>query len=427
MRGKLGDLCIIEKGKTGISKAKPGKYTLITTGSEYKTTDSYDFDCKAVCVPTVSSTGHGHASINRIHFYDGKFGLGTILARITSKDESQLMTEYLYLYLSIYKDQVLVPLMRGSANVSLTIKSLQSINIDVPNIEFQKSVIKLYNEVSPLHLNLIRENNEMLEYKGMLKRKILEDAFNGKLISKEKSGSVTELLVDINAIREELIKSKIIKKPRELPDIDSEEIPFSIPTNWKWVRLGEIGQIVGGGTPKSNIREYWENGDVAWITPADLNGLDSKYISKGKRNITKLGLENSSARLMPKGTVLFSSRAPIGYVAIAENDISTNQGFKSCVPYVQEMSDYIYYFLMFDAIRINEKASGTTFKEVSGTEVSRILIPIPPLSVQKMIVERIELLFELIRDLEKELLNRQKAIEKFIEVALWEKFEIKTS
>ncbi|QRH07916.1 restriction endonuclease subunit S [Bacillus paranthracis] len=124
-----------------------------------------------------------------------------------------------------------------------------------------------------------------------------------------------------------------------------EDKDYELPIGWSWVKLGQIGQIVGGGTPSTKVAEYFSENEVAWLTPADLNGLKGKYIGSGRRYISKLGLEKSSAQLLPKGSVLFSSRAPIGYVAIASNDLSTNQGFKSCVPYILELNEYLYYYL----------------------------------------------------------------------------------
>ncbi len=108
-------------------------------------------------------------------------------------------------------------------------------------------------------------------------------------------------------------------------------MPNNLPPNWDWVKLEDIGEIIGGGTPSTRVKEYFD-GNIAWITPADLTGYKNKFITFGKRNITEEGLKNSSARIIPKGSILFSSRAPIGYVVIAASDLTTNQGFKSLVP-----------------------------------------------------------------------------------------------
>lgn len=149
------------------------------------------------------------------------------------------------------------------------------------------------------------------------------------------------------------------------------------------MKLSEIGDIVGGGTPSTKVVEYYEGGDIPWITPRDLSGYQNKYISRGERNITELGLKNSSAKLSPKGTVLFSSRAPIGYVAIASNEISTNQGFKSIIPNNKvTTSEFVYYLLIYNTDKIKNISSGSTFKEVSGKTMKNFEVLMPTLKEQ---------------------------------------------
>ena len=169
-----------------------------------------------------------------------------------------------------------------------------------------------------------------------------------------------------------------------------DEIPFEIPQNWVWCRLSSLGEIVGGGTPKTEEAEYWNGGTIAWLTPADMKYVSGKYVSHGERFITNAGLQGSSAQLMPKGTVVYSSRAPIGYVAISLNEICTNQGFKSLIPAIVGINQYIYYCLIERTPEIQSRASGTTFREISGSEFGRTLIPLPPMNEQKRIVTEIE-------------------------------------
>ena len=169
-------------------------------------------------------------------------------------------------------------------------------------------------------------------------------------------------------------------------------MPSNLPPNWSWVKLGDVGEVVAGGTPSTIVPEYFD-GQIAWITPADLTGYKNKYISRGRRNISKEGLKNSSARLIPKGSILFSSRAPIGYVAISSNEISTNQGFKNLVITNKVNSEFVYYYLKSAKQLAEKNASGTTFKEISSTNFAKLPIPLPPLPVQKKIVEKIEELF----------------------------------
>ena len=168
----------------------------------------------------------------------------------------------------------------------------------------------------------------------------------------------------------------------------SEEIPFKLPDTWAWCRLRSLGQIVGGGTPSTTNQSFW-NGSIPWLSPADLTGYTKMYISHGKKNITEEGLEKSSATLMPTGSILYSSRAPIGYVVISKNNISTNQGFKSLVPTIAGMSEFYYYALKARTSDIKQRATGTTFKEISGKDFGDTLVPLPPVIEQQRIVQAI--------------------------------------
>lgn len=175
--------------------------------------------------------------------------------------------------------------------------------------------------------------------------------------------------------------------------VPQEEWPYELPRGWVWTRVGNLTQVVGGGTPKTSVKEYYENGDIPWICPADLSGYKGKYIRRGAKNITQLGLEKSSAILMPAKTVLLSSRAPIGYVAIAANKIATNQGFKSFLPTLFFLPDYLYWYLKGSTELLKEYASGTTFLELSKSKAEKILFPLPPLLEQQRIVDKIQSLF----------------------------------
>ncbi len=158
--------------------------------------------------------------------------------------------------------------------------------------------------------------------------------------------------------------------------------------------MEEIADVIGGGTPKSKEKRFFDGGEIPWLTPADLSGYSSKHISRGARNITEEGLNSSSAKLMPAGTVLFTSRAPIGYVVIAKNEISTNQGFKSFVIKSKDiLPDYVYWWLKGNKHLAESMASGTTFLELSGSKAKQLPIPIAPPDQQKRIVAKIEELF----------------------------------
>lgn len=165
--------------------------------------------------------------------------------------------------------------------------------------------------------------------------------------------------------------------------------PFN---RWISVSVGEVAQIIGGGTPSSGDKECFASPGmgIPWLTPADLSGYKNQSISRGGRDLTQKGLESCSAKLMPAGSVLFSSRAPIGYVAIAENQIATNQGFKSFVFPKEIDSRYAYYQFKYLKPVAEAMATGTTFKELSGSAASKLPFAIAPELEQIRIADKLD-------------------------------------
>ena len=146
---------------------------------------------------------------------------------------------------------------------------------------------------------------------------------------------------------------------------------------WRAGTIADLGNVIGGSTPAKANSEYYTVNGIAWITPKDLSTNKNKFITRGQVDITELGMKNSSVKIMPRGTVLFSSRAPIGYIAIAKGDVTTNQGFKSVVPNDNIGTAYVYFFLRDNLVTIESMASGSTFKEVSGSTMKNIRAIIP--------------------------------------------------
>lgn len=148
-------------------------------------------------------------------------------------------------------------------------------------------------------------------------------------------------------------------------------------SEWVECTISDIGTVVGGATPSTKKSENYVDGKIAWITPKDLSTFKGRYIVSGERNITESGLKSCSTKLLPKNTVLFSSRAPIGYIAIAANDLCTNQGFKSVIPNENTDPLFLYYLLKFNKDKIESMGSGTTFKEISAKVMKSIKVFVP--------------------------------------------------
>ena len=226
-----------------------------------------------------------------------------------------------------------------------------------------------------------------------LRKTILDLAVRGRLVPQDPADEpASELLERMATEKARMVREGAIRKPRMQSHGGDLRPFFNVPQDWLWCRLSSVGAIVGGSTPRASDPGNFEQPGqgIPWLTPADLGAQGTLYIARGRRDLSELGLRSCGATLMPAGTVLFSSRAPIGYVAIAANPVSTNQGFKSIVPFVADCSRFIALVMEALVPAIDAAASGTTFKEVPGKMVSALPFPLPPFAEQRRIVAKVD-------------------------------------
>ncbi|SJZ32384.1 restriction endonuclease subunit S [Treponema porcinum] len=206
-----------------------------------------------------------------------------------------------------------------------------------------------------------------------------------------------------NAITNRIrIKQKINENLEKTAQCLFEEI-YSNREDWNDGIISDLGEIIGGATPSTEVKEYFCDKGIPWLSPKDLTSTGYKYISKGETDITEEGYKSCSTKLMPKGTVLLTSRAPVGCLAIAENDICTNQGFKSLVPKKDIGTAYVYYFLKSEVDMLKQNASGTTFDEISGSVIKNLKCKIPPANIALDFNEKCKPIFNYQRTIENEI------------------------
>lgn len=232
----------------------------------------------------------------------------------------------------------------GSALPRIVLKDFKEVNLRIPSRKTQKKIVSVLKTIDD-KIEMCRRIKDNLDCQAQALYK--------------------SWFIDFEAFREKSF-------------VESEL--GMIPEGWGIGTLSEIGDIVGGSTPSKAKAEYFTERGIAWLTPKDLSVSKNIFTSRGDIDITEEGYKNCSAKLMPKGSVLFSSRAPIGYITIAKNEICTNQGFKSVVP-KKAGTAFIYYFLKSSTKEIENKATGSTFKEASGSLMKSLPLVIPPQSV----------------------------------------------
>ena len=282
--------------------------------------------------------------------------------------ESVVIRDYLYYsLLSPYCRSIFVAKAAGAVVKNLNIDKVREIFVPVPPLHEQTRIVAKLEEAFAEIDRAEKAYEELQTLAGVLRGQILQEAIQGKLVPQSDSEPVVEQIGEVTS-----------------------RIPFTIPEKWKWVQLKSVGQIVGGGTPKTSVADYWGD-EISWVTPADLGKNSSKWIHSGAKSITRKGLDESSAKLMPEGSVVYSSRAPIGHIAIAGQELCTNQGCKSFVPNTDLITtEWAYYTLIARTKDIQSRASGTTFKEISGKGMGETWIALPPLGEQQRIVTKIE-------------------------------------
>lgn len=273
--------------------------------------------------------GNPHNCVGRVAMFkeEGKYVLNQRLC-IIRVDSDLIDREFLYYYLSSEEvQQYFVQCNQTDGKqVNVSLADIYACKIKLPDMEVQKKIV---------------------EIQKALTEKIEECENKIDILEKEAQAYFEECY---------------IRNQSEL---------------WEKGSLANLGTIIAGGTPSKDKEEYFSEQGIPWITPRDLSHKKVKFISRGKTDITESGLKHSSASMLPAGTVLFSSRAPIGYIAIATNEVTTNQGFRSVIPKEHVGTEFIYYLLKYMLPQIQDMAVGSLFKEVSGSVMKKLPVMIP--------------------------------------------------
>ena len=272
-------------------------------------------------------------------------------------DENKLNPRYLMMWFKRPEfDRYAIYYSHGSAHEFFEYEAMCDVMLPVPSIDRQREIVSEYETLS----NRIRLNEQMIanleETAQALYRKMFVDG------------------------------------------VDKE----NLPEGWKTGTIGDLGDVVGGATPSTENPTLWCENGISWLSPADLSKQKTKFISKGTKDITELGYNSCSTKMLPKGSVLFSSRAPIGLMAITSKELCTNQGFKSIIPKEQIGLEYVYYYVLSIRDKIAEENTGSTFDEVSGQIMKAYSAIIPPTSITKEFSNLLEPVFNLQYNIEQE-------------------------
>jgi len=448
---KIGDICRIVKGTTGIASAEPGQYPLVVTAEERKTCSTYQFDCEAVCIPLVSSSGHGKKSLKNVHYQSGKFALGTILCAVIPNNPQKLDARYLHQYLQFYKDIILVPLMKGAANVSLSMKDIATVEFPLPPIERQRELSNLFVSLQEKQKELSAEYEKQTEYAKLLRQNILQQAIEGKLTTdwrKQNPVQKGNPDYDAEALFEQIQKGEVSPSlpsqvaPRIVPassadslrfvglsatlsagsnaarntrsksltPITDEEKPFEIPEGWKWVHFGEI-----------SINRDSERIPLSLEERENLNKIYDYYGASGAIDkVDKYIFDDTLLLIGEDGANLINRSTPIAFIASGKFWVNNHAHVIDFDEHFIVMK-YVMYFI--NAISLEGYITGTAQPKMNQANMNKIAVPLPPLKEQEEIVNKVETLLAKVTELENQIQERKTLSEKLAFGIIKEKLE----
>jgi restriction endonuclease S subunit len=448
---ELGAIATIEKGKTGIKDAVPGMYPLVVTAEGRLTTDHFDFEGPAVIIPLVSSTGHGDASLKRIHYQDGKYAVGSILCAVQSRFPEVVHPRYLYEYLSTFKEELLVSRMSGTANVSLTVGKIAEVPVPLITYEAQEKLDRLMSLCDALeasgqleaqqhgqlvstllgtltqsetpealadnwqriatHFDLLLDCPEAVD---ALEKTILQLAVRGLLVPQDPTDEPASVLLQkIRTEKDHLIAQGKIKRDKPLPPITDEEKPFELPQGWALARFGDLAQISSGVTlgrktpiSKPLLLPYLRVANVQrWTLKLesmkeiiiDEKELDRFQVCSGDLLITEGGDWDKVGR-----TAIWRDQLP--------TCLHQNHVFKARGVTAEWCPEWAELYLNSDIARSYFAASAkqtTNLASINMTELKNCVFPLPPSFEQSRIITRVNELRSLCSSLRNHLASGQ--------------------
>ncbi len=382
----LKDIVTFKTGKLNSNSAtKDGRYPFFTCSQEVYKTDTFSFDTECVLLG-----GNNANAIYPIFYYKGKFDAYQRTYVIESKNNN--VRFLFYLLKQKLNDFRLVS--TGSATKFLTLGILNETSVQLPDVTTQKQIA----DVLFTYDDLIFNNNRRIAILEEIARKIYTEWF-------------------VNFRFPEYGKTKMV---------DSKTEFGMIPKDWEIKKIGDVIDTVGGGTPSTVNKLYWQDGSINWYSPTDITSSKRIFLNESTKKINELGLKNSSAKIFPKFSLMMTSRATIGEIAINSEVASTNQGFIVCIPNEITSVYQLYFWVKLNKKKISSIATGATFKEINKTVFRNMDIILPSKDLSTSFDNQIEPLFQKIRNLEAIVSNLKKTRDLLVSQLVTGKLEIKS-
>jgi type I restriction enzyme S subunit len=362
--------------------------------------------------------------------YSGEDVTATIHYSSYTFDSNKINVEYFKRFLKSSEFiELLNEQVKGGIKTEIKPKHILPLEIQLPDINTQAQIVQHFENVEDDIADVTKEVLKQESLLKKLKQTILQEAIEGKLTAKYRAknpdiGTAKKLLEQIKTEKEKLIKEKKIRPSKPLPPINEDEIPFDIPQNWEWCRLGDISFVGTGATPLTSEPKYY-NGDINWIT-SSATGAD--FVTEAETKITELALKETNCQIYPIGTLviaMYGQGKTRGQITELMIDSATNQACAAISIYLKDkaLNQFIKKYFQKIYLEIRELASGGAQPNLNMQKVKDTMIALPPLEEQKEIVATIEKLFTLCNELESEINQNKTTVDNLMVTVLKESFE----
>jgi len=424
---RIDEIFNFEKGVLQSSKCVLGEYDFITASSDWKTHNEFTHECEALIFAAAAS-----GSLGRTHYVNGKFISSDLCFIITPKDQQKLPVDlkFYHILFNELKDEIVRNTKAGTSKEAIGLGSFGKYQLPYFDIDTQIEIKNRFVNSEDLKSTLSNELNLQLSLIKKLRQQLLQDAVQGKLVEQNpKDEPASELVKKIKAEKEKLIAEKIIKKEKELPAINPEEIPFDIPDNWVWCRLGEISFITSGSTPAQTA--FVESG-IPYLKMYNLRNQKIDFFHKPQ--YIKEDVHNGQlkrCRAYSGDIIMNIVGPPLGKIAIIPDDLpecNFNQAAVLIRPLIKEMNQFIFWYLNeLSEIRAIETKGVAGQDNISVTQANNMRVPLPPFSEQNRIVHKLGELMQYCNELEASIKKSESQNEKLLQQVLREALFNKTT
>lgn len=424
---RIDEIFNFEKGVLQSSKCIPGEFNFITASSDWKTHYEYTHDCEALIFAAAAS-----GSLGRTHYINGKFISSDLCFIITPKDQENLPVDlkFYHILFNELKNEIVRNTKAGTSKEAISLGSFGKYQLPYFDINTQIEIKNRFVELEDLKSDISNELNIQVDLVKKLRQQLLQDAVQGKLVPQNKNDEpASELLKKIKAEKEKLVSEKKIKKEKELPPIKPEEIPFEIPENWVWCRLGEITDIQRGSSPRpKGDPRYFSKSKTKynWITISDISSFcENNVLLQTREFLTEEG-SDQSRYVDVNEFIIAVSGSTTGKCCITGIDgfIYDGLAVAKIIKYSLD-TRYLLNYMMSLYTTINNSKTGASFPNINTDYLNNLIFPLPPIKDQIRINKEIEKQFAKIKQLEDYIIASQQATEQLLKALLHEAFFVK--